>query len=201
MKFDRSIYLLYAVTQHPSRGIPQLEQQLEEALASGVTLLQLREKDLSEDSFLREALRIRAVTERFRVPLIINDNINVALACGADGVHIGQGDIPAAKARALIGPHRLLGVTAKTAEQAMQAERDGADYLGAGALFTSPTKKDAVPMSVDTLRAICGSVSIPVTAIGGINREMRIPLFFSRQTAPRSASHAPRPRRVAPRPG
>ena len=168
MNCDKSIFLLYAVTDRAFTGKQTLEQQIEEALASGVTLLQLREKALPEELFLEEALRVRRITERYGVPLIINDNIRIALQCGADGVHVGQGDLEAGKARSLLGPDKILGVTAKTVEQAIRAEAQGADYLGSGAVFPSPTKTDAIPMTRGTLAAICRAVSIPVTAIGGI---------------------------------
>lgn len=168
---NHNIFRLYAITDRSFIGTKTLEEQVEEALASGVTLLQLREKQLDEDAFLKEALRIRKITERYQVPLIINDNLSVALHCGADGVHLGQGDMPAEEARKRLGPGKLLGITAKTVEQAVEAQNHGADYLGSGAMFPSPTKTNALPMTRETLSAICRSVSIPVTAIGGITAE------------------------------
>jgi len=146
-----------------------LEEQVREALDAGITMLQLREKYLSEEDFLREALSIRKLTERYHVPLIINDSLYVTINSGADGIHIGQSDLPAREVRAKLGPDKILGVTAKTVAQALEAEKAGADYLGSGAVFPSPTKTDAIPMSRETLTAICQSVSIPVVAIGGIN--------------------------------
>ena len=150
-------------------GMRPLEEQVQEALDAGITMLQLREKHLSEENFLREALSIRKLTERYQVPLIINDSLYVALNSGADGIHIGQSDLPAREVRARLGAGKILGVTAKTVAQALDAENAGADYLGSGAVFPSPAKADAIPMSRATLTAICRSVSIPVVAIGGIN--------------------------------
>ena len=150
-------------------GMRPLEEQVREALDAGITMLQLREKYLSEEDFLREALSIRKLTERYHVPLIINDSLYVAINSGADGIHIGQSDLPACEVRAKLGPDKILGVTAKTVAQALEAEKAGADYLGSGAVFPSPTKTEAIPMSRETLTAICQSVSIPVVAIGGIN--------------------------------
>lgn len=168
MKFNRADCLLYAVTDRSFTGKKTLEQMVREALASGVTMLQLREKDLDERRFLEEALLMRRLTRYYGVPLIINDSVEIALRCQADGVHVGQDDINAAKARLAIGPDMILGVTAKTVEQAKLAEAQGADYLGSGAVFGSQTKKEALPMTLDTLSAICENVSIPVAAIGGI---------------------------------
>ena len=169
MKFQRNNCLLYAITMPHRPGMRPLEEQVREALDAGITMLQLREKYLSEEDFLQEALSIRKLTERYHVPLIINDSLYVAINSGADGIHIGQSDLPAREVRAKLGPDKILGVTAKTVAQAQEAEKAGADYLGSGAVFPSPTKTDAIPMSRETLTAICQSVSIPVVAIGGIN--------------------------------
>ena len=139
-------------------GMRPLEEQVREALDAGITMLQLREKYLSEEDFLREALSIRKLTERYHVPLIINDSLYVAINSGADGIHIGQSDLPARQVRAKLGPDKILGVTAKTVAQALEAEKAGADYLGSGAVFPSPTKTEAIPMSRETLTAICQSV-------------------------------------------
>lgn len=171
MNYDNSIFLLYAVTTRSHTGGKSLLTQTEEALASGVTLLQLREKGLEHDEFLKEALQMRELTRRYHVPLIINDRVDIALECDADGVHIGQKDLHPAAARSLIGPNRILGVTAATIAQAKQAQLSGADYLGCGAVFPSPTKLDAALMHHETLRAICSSVKIPVVAIGGITAQ------------------------------
>lgn len=168
MKFD---LLLYAVTDRAWTGEKTLEEQLEEALRSGVTLVQLREKDLDEEAFIAEAKRVKALTSRYGVPLIINDNVKVALASGADGVHVGQEDMNAADVRRMLDPEKILGVTAKTVEQALRAQEEGADYLGSGAIFGSSTKKNASPMTIEQLKAITSAVSVPVVAIGGINQE------------------------------
>lgn len=167
MKFD---LLLYAVTDRAWTGKKSLEQQIEEAVKAGVTLVQLREKEMTEAKFIEEARRVKALTSRYGVPLIINDNVTVALASGADGVHVGQGDQVAAEVRRLLGKDKILGVTAKTVEQALRAQAQGADYLGSGAVFGSSTKKDARPMTMERLREITSAVSIPVVAIGGINQ-------------------------------
>lgn len=167
MKFD---LLLYAVTDRAWTGERTLEDQLEEALQAGITLVQLREKEMAEEDFIREAKRIKALVSRYGVPLIINDNVKVALASGADGVHVGQEDLNAADVRRMLGPEKILGVTAKTVEQALRAQEQGADYLGSGAVFGSSTKKEARPMNMEQLKAITSAVSIPVVAIGGINQ-------------------------------
>ena len=143
-------------------------EQIETVLQSGATLLQLREKDLPEDEFLEEAKAVKRLTDRYGVPLIINDNVQVALACNAAGVHVGQQDMEAQDVRALLGKNKIIGVTAKTVEQAQKAEQAGADYLGSGAVFGTLTKPDALPMTMERLRDITQSVSIPVVAIGGI---------------------------------
>lgn len=171
MRFCKNRFLLYAVTDHVFTGEKIFIEQIEEALSSGVTLLQLREKHLDKKAFLEEALIVRELTNRYKVPLIINDDVDIAIQCNADGVHVGQDDLSPALVRRLIGPNRILGVTVKTVEQAKKAWEDGADYLGSGAVFPSPTKKEAIPLSLEQLTAICRSVPLPVTAIGGITSE------------------------------
>ena len=168
MKFD---LLLYAITDRSWEGESTLEEQLTEALEAGVTLVQLREKELEDGQFLAKAKAIKEITDRYRVPLIINDNVEVAIAYNAAGVHIGQSDSNPEEVRRRIGPDKILGVTAKTVEQAITAQRQGADYLGSGAVFGSLTKKDARTMTMEMLQQITGAVSIPVVAIGGINRD------------------------------
>lgn len=167
MKLDLRVY---AVTDRTWTGEKSLFCQLEEALQAGVTLVQLREKELDDDAFLEEARQIKALTDSYGVPLIINDNVKVALACDAAGVHIGQEDMDAVCVRRLLGPDKILGVTAKTVEQARRAEKAGADYLGSGAVFGSSTKREALPMTMERLKEITASVSIPVVAIGGIHK-------------------------------
>lgn len=161
---------LYAVTDRAWTGAHTLAWQVEQALLGGATCVQLREKALDFDEFLQEAIEIKQVCSRFGVPLIINDNVEVALRSGADGVHVGQEDRCAAEVRALIGPDKILGVTAKTVQQALEAQAAGADYLGSGTIFGSSTKLDAKSITLETLRDICRAVQIPVVAIGGINR-------------------------------
>lgn len=171
MKFDRRQLMVYAVTDRAWIGKMSLCEQVEAALKGGATMVQMREKGLTNDTvqdYLEEARSLRALTERYKVPLIIDDNIKLALLCGADGVHVGQNDMDAAQARALLGPDKILGVTAKTVEQALKAQEQGADYLGSGAVFGTSTKADALPMTMERLGEICRSVSIPVVAIGGI---------------------------------
>ena len=171
MKFDRRQLMDYAVTDRAWTGKMSLCEQVEAALKGGATMVQMREKGLTNDTvqdYLEEARSLRALTERYKVPLIIDDNIKLALLCGADGVHVGQNDMDAAQARALLGPDKILGVTAKTVEQALKAQEQGADYLGSGAVFGTSTKADALPMTMERLGEICRSVSIPVVAIGGI---------------------------------
>ena len=159
---------LYAVTDRAWVGRQTFAEQMEAALRGGATCLQLREKDLPDDAFLSEALDVRRLCERHGVPMIVNDNLDVALRAGADGVHVGQSDRPAAEVRRLLGPGPILGVSAQTVEQALEAERAGADYLGVGAVFPTATKRDADAVPLSTLRAICAAVRIPVVAIGGI---------------------------------
>ena len=169
MKFSESMLRLYAVTDRGWTGKQTLYEQVESALKGGATCVQLREKELDFDSFLAEAVELKTLCSRYGVPLIINDNVEIALRCGADGVHVGQEDMEAGSVRAKVGPDMIVGVTAKTVEQALAAQRAGADYLGSGAVFGSATKTNARPMSKETLREICDAVTIPVVAIGGIN--------------------------------
>lgn len=171
MKADKQSMLLYAVTDRAWLGSHTLEEQVEEVLKAGATFLQLREKDMSYEAFLREAKEIKKLADRYQVPFVIDDNIQIALECGADGIHVGQSDRSAAEVRALIGKDKILGVSAQTVEQAVQAEQNGADYLGVGAVFSTSTKLDADSVSFDTLQKICKSVSIPVVAIGGISEQ------------------------------
>lgn len=179
MKFDKRDLLLYAVTDRSWLGEKTLSQQVEEALQGGVTMLQLREKDLEQDAFLEEALAVKALCRRFCVPFLIDDDVPLALRCGADGVHVGQSDMEAGEVRARIGPDKILGVSVQTVSQAVLAQEAGADYLGVGAVFSTSTKLDADTVSFDTLRKICAAVDIPVVAIGGINTENLLELSGS----------------------
>lgn len=171
MKFDKKDLLLYAVTDSRWTGKQTLYQQIEEALKGGATFIQLREKDLDEESFLKEAKEIKELCRKKGVPFVINDNVEIALQTDADGVHVGQKDMEALDVRAKLGPDKIIGVSAQTVEQAVQAEKHGADYLGVGSVFTTGTKLDAGHVSYDTLKEICSAVSIPVIAIGGITKE------------------------------
>lgn len=167
-----SDYRLYLVTdrtvlQHASPTL-SLPQAIEQAILGGVSVVQLREKYLHSKAFFQQALAIKQICHAHHVPLLINDRVDIALAVNADGVHIGQDDLPADVVRAIIGKDKILGVTAKTVEQAQLAERQGADYLGVGAVFGTATKADAQAITLDTLKEICQSVAIPVVAIGGI---------------------------------
>lgn len=175
-RFSGKDLLLYAVTDRAWLREKTLEQLVEEAILGGVTCVQLREKSLDDPSFLEEAVRMKEICARHNVPLIVNDNVEVARACGADGVHVGQEDMAAARAREMLGENVIIGVSVHTPEQALQAEQDGADYLGLGAVFPTSTKTDVGVMPNETIRAICESVHIPVVAIGGIN-EKTLPLL------------------------
>lgn len=160
---------LYAITDSRLAKKQTIYEQVEEALIGGVTMLQLREKDADYDFVLMEALQIQTICKKYDVPLIINDNVELAKAIDADGVHVGQSDIEAGKAREILGPDKIIGVTAKTVEQAKNAQAAGADYLGSGAVFGTTTKSDAKPMSIQLLKDIVANVDIPVVAIGGID--------------------------------
>ena len=179
MRCDRKTMRLYAVTDRAWVGQGTLGDQVEQALRGDVTCVQLREKSLGVPAILVEAEEIGALCRSYGVPFLINDRVEIALQCGADGVHVGQKDRAAREVRRLLGPNRILGVSARTVEQAVQAERDGADYLGVGAVFSTSTKADAMPVSYETLQAICRAVSIPVVAIGGIQRENLLSLTGS----------------------
>ena len=171
MLFRADDLLLYAVTDRAWVGRQTLLAQIEDALRGGVTMVQLREKTLAAEAFAAEAAEVKALCHRYGVPLLIDDNVDVALESGADGVHVGIEDAPVEEIRARAGRDFIIGATAKTVEQARAAQAAGADYLGVGAVFPSPTKKNAVRISVEQLRAICAAVSIPAVAIGGIDLE------------------------------
>lgn len=171
MNFTAQNLLLYAVTDRAWVGRQTLLEQIESALKGGATLVQLREKDLPRLDYIREAAQATALCHRYGVPLIVNDSLEVALKSGADGVHVGIEDQPVAEIRRQAGKGFLIGATAKTVEQARAAQAAGADYLGVGAVFPSPTKKNAIRITTGQLREICASVSIPCVAIGGISRE------------------------------
>ena len=168
MNCDNASLLLYAVTDRSWLHGQTLYEQAEQALQGGATFLQLREKELDEAHFQEEAIALKALCKQYGVPFVLDDNVALAVATDADGVHVGQSDMAAGKVRALIGPDKILGVSAQTVEQAVLAEKHGADYLGVGAVFPTGSKDDADDVSYETLKAICAAVSIPVVAIGGI---------------------------------
>ena len=167
----RTLLRLYAVTDRSWVGIQTLLEQIESSLLGGTTLVQLREKDLSDCEFIQEAISVKRLCERFGVPLLINDNVNVALRSGADGVHLGQDDLPLQEARKMLGPNKIIGISTHTVEEAMEAEQGGADYVGVGSVFATQTKLDVNVLSIDYIREICQAVNIPVVAIGGIKEE------------------------------
>lgn len=170
MKLTTEMMRLYAVTDRSWLRGQTLLEQVEQALIGGATLVQLREKEMDADAFMREAVEMAKLCHRYGVPLIINDNVEIARRSGADGVHVGQDDMEAASVRSILGSDMIVGVTAKTIEQALRAQDAGADYLGSGAVFGSSTKLNAKPMTKEVLQSICDAISIPVVAIGGINR-------------------------------
>lgn len=171
MKFDKEQLLLYAITDQRWLENKSLYDAVKESLDGGVTFLQLREKDLDEEHFQKEALSIKELCHYYHVPFIINDNVQLAIDTDADGVHVGQSDMVADNVRRRIGPDKILGVSAHSIEQAIRAERMGADYLGVGAVFATGSKDDASLIDFATLKDICKAVSIPVVAIGGINEK------------------------------
>ena len=170
MRCKKETMLLYAVTDRAWVGRQTLYEQVESAIKGGATCVQLREKELSEEAFLAEAFEIGRLCRSYGVPFIINDNVKIALECGADGVHVGQSDMHVQDVRAIVGDKMIIGASAKTVEQALAAQNAGADYLGVGAVFSTSTKLDATGISFEALKDICQSVDIPVVAIGGINK-------------------------------
>ena len=170
MKCDKKAMLLYAVTDRAWVGRKNLYEQVEAALKGGVTCVQLREKELDDDAFLREAMVISALCRQYGVPLFINDNVGVAIACGADGIHVGQNDMETGKVRKLVGDDMMIGVSVHSVEEALEAVKNGADCLGVGAMFSTSTKIDVDVLPKETLRDICSAVNIPVVAIGGIGK-------------------------------
>jgi thiamine-phosphate pyrophosphorylase len=163
--------LLYAVTDRTWLGKQTLYEQVEETLKGGSTFIQLREKNLEEEKFLLEAKEIQALCKKYKVPFVINDNVLLAKEIDADGVHVGQSDMEAGSVRTLLGPNKVIGVSAQTVEQALLAQSKGADYLGVGAVFPTGSKADAQDVSLETLKEICEAVDIPVIAIGGITKD------------------------------
>ena len=167
MNFD---YTLYLVTDRQLMSCDSLTEAVEQAILGGCTMIQLREKELSSLEFYNQAVAVKQVTDKYHIPLIINDRIDIAMAVQATGVHIGQHDLPAAAVRQVIGENMLLGVSASSIAEAIQAQQDGADYLGVGAMFPTGTKTDADSVSMEELQKIRAAVSLPIVVIGGINK-------------------------------
>ncbi|NRY60283.1 thiamine phosphate synthase [Clostridium beijerinckii] len=167
-KIDYSIYL---VTDRDLMSTETLEEAVEKAIVGGCTLIQLREKDCSSLDFYNTAVKVKEITDKHNIPLIINDRVDIALAVDAAGVHVGQSDIPAAIVRKVIGDDKILGVSTGSVNEALEAEKNGADYLGVGAMYSTGTKKDADSTSMNELRKIRENVSIPIVVIGGINKD------------------------------
>jgi thiamine-phosphate pyrophosphorylase len=170
MKCDKKAMLLYAVTDRAWTGRQSLYEQVEAALKGGATCVQLREKELNEEAFLAEAIKIRALCKAYGVLFFINDNVEIAIKCKADGIHVGQEDMQAAQVRQRVGSDMLIGVSVHSVEEALEAVKNGADCLGVGAVFSTSTKTDATVLQKETLRDICSAVDIPVVAIGGIGK-------------------------------
>ncbi len=164
-------YSLYLCTDRRLMTSPTIEASAESALRGGTTVIQLREKDCSSREFYELGLRVKKITERYNAPLIINDRVDIALAVGAAGVHVGQGDLPCKVVREIVGPDMIVGVSAATLDEAVQAEEDGADYLGVGAMYATATKTDTRPVSMEELLKIRAAVKIPIVVIGGINKQ------------------------------
>ena len=171
MKCDKKDLLLYAVTDRHWLNGRTLHEVVKESLDGGVTFVQLREKQLDEAHFLQEAKDLKELCRAYHVPFVINDNVDIALAMDADGVHVGQSDMEAGDVRAKLGKDKIVGVSAQTVEQALLAQERGADYLGVGAVFPTSSKDDAVEVDHETVKAICEAVDIPVIAIGGISKD------------------------------
>lgn len=164
--------MLYAVTDRRWTGAQEnLLSQTEKAIQGGATFVQIREKNLGEAEFEKEARELKSLCAKYKIPFVVNDNVLLAKKIDADGVHVGQDDMSAKKAREILGEDKIVGVSAQTVEEALLAEEDGADYLGVGAVFPTGSKDDAVEVPFETLKAICSAVKIPVVAIGGITRE------------------------------
>lgn len=170
MKCDKKAMLLFAVTDRAWVGKQSLYEQVESALKGGATCVQLREKELDDETFLKEALEISALCKRYEVLFFINDNVEIAIKCHADGVHVGQDDMEAAKVRRKVGEQMLIGVSVHTVEEALEAVKNGADCLGVGAMFSTSTKTDVNVLPKETLCDICEAVDVPVVAIGGIGK-------------------------------
>lgn len=171
MRLDKKYMQLYAVTDRAWTGNKTLYEQIKEALENGVTCVQLREKNLDEASFIEEAKKISVLCRQYNTPFIVNDNVNVAIASNADGIHIGQEDMGLKDVREIVGENMIIGISAHTVEEAKFAQENGADYIGIGAVFETSTKNDVDVIPYEKVKSICDAVDIPKLAIGGINAE------------------------------
>lgn len=180
MKLRSEQLRLYVVTDRSWLKGRSFVKQIEQIAQSGATMIQLREKGLELSEWIQRAKEIRQITRRYQIPQIINDNVQVCLESDSDGVHLGQGDQSIWQARQQLGPNKIIGATAKTIQQALQAQQEGADYLGVGAVFGSSTKSDAIPISIQTFQQVKEAVSIPVVAIGGIGPQNVMQLKYTK---------------------
>lgn len=176
MKCDKKMMLLYAVTDRAWCQNQSLYEQVEDALKGGVTCVQLREKELDDETFLEEAIQISSLCKKYNVPFFINDNVDIAIKCGADGIHVGQEDMIASKVRQKVGNNMMIGVSVHSVEEALEAIQNGADCLGVGAMFSTSTKTDVDVLPKQILKDICDAVDIPVVAIGGIGKRNMLEL-------------------------
>lgn len=164
-------YTLYLCTDRDLMSTETIEEAVEQAILGGCTMIQLREKECSSRDFYETACNVKKITDKYNIPFIINDRIDIAMAVNADGIHVGQSDLPADMVRKLLGDDKIVGVSARTVEEAEQAQKDGADYVGVGAMYATNTKKDAKPVSVKELKNIRERIAIPIVVIGGITKE------------------------------
>ena len=170
MRFDKKYAILYAVTDRAWIVKQNLYEQVESALKGGATCVQLREKNLDEELFLEEAIKIKSLCKKYGIPFLVNDNVDIAIKCEADGVHVGQEDTAVSKVRKLVGDKMIIGVSVQNINEALESIKNGADYLGVGAMFSTSTKLDANVIPFENLKSICNAVNIPVVAIGGIGK-------------------------------
>lgn len=170
MRFDKKYAILYAVTDRAWIGKQNLYEQVESALKGGATCVQLREKNLDEELFLEEAIKIKSLCKKYGIPFLVNDNVDIAIKCEADGVHVGQEDMAVSKVRKLVGDKMIIGVSVQNINEALESIKNGADYLGVGAMFSTSTKLDANVIPFENLKSVCNAVNIPVVAIGGIGK-------------------------------
>ena len=170
MRFDKKYAILYAVTDRAWIGKQNLYEQVESVLKGGATCVQLREKNLDEELFLEEAIKIKSLCKKYGIPFLVNDNVDIAIKCEADGVHVGQEDTAVSKVRKLVGDKMIIGVSVQNINEALESIKNGADYLGVGAMFSTSTKLDANVIPFENLKSICNAVNIPVVAIGGIGK-------------------------------